>query len=450
MDPRTPRGEEEPQRPVWQVGPSGVPVGPPTEPTQGPIWAVPPSAPSAGGEAQLPGWSSEGPANPAPEPPTPSPEPAARASDGWWKPALVGGVVGALVAALVASAVLALAPVNRADPDTTASPRPNLRLEGEPLDIRGVLAAVQPGVVALRVEGVRSGQFGGQSVVEGAGTGVVIEPDGLILTNHHVIAGATAITAVLADGRSVSATLVGGFPSNDVALIQAQGVQDLPVVELGESSDMEVGDDVVAVGNALALGAKPTVTTGIVSAVARSIRAENGQTLEQLIQTDAAINPGNSGGPLVNAAGQVIGVNTAIAGGAENIGFALSIDSIKPLIRQLREGGGDVRGGAFLGISSTDLDDVNPQVLEQLGVEADAGAFIANVVPRTAADEAGLRQGDVIVGIDDEPIQRAADVVAAIADRDPGDRVAIEYERDGVRSTAEVTLGATSVDQEGD
>jgi serine protease Do len=371
-----------------------------------------------------------------------------RSTPAWLLAALVGALAGALVAtAVTAGLVLTL---DRTD--APAADRPaSLALRGEALDIGGVLAAVQPGVVALRTEGLRPGRFGEPSgLVEGAGTGMVIEADGLILTNNHVVSGATSITASLADGRAVPATLVGSFPANDVALIQAQGVQGLDTVALGRSSDMQVGDDVVAVGNALALGARPTVTTGIVSAVARSIRAENGETLEQLIQTDAAINPGNSGGPLVNARGEVIGVNTAIAGGAEGIGFALSIDSIGPLVDELREGGGAVRGGAFLGVSTSDVDDLAPDVVGQLGIRAGQGAFVTAVVPGTAAAAAGLREGDVIVGIDGRPVRSAADVVAGIVAHEPGDEVTIRFERDGEVQTTRSTLGATAVDQAGD
>jgi serine protease Do len=427
--PVAPPSAPDPPAPTSPWAPSG---GPAPSPASSPI-----------AEPWSPSWSRV--PGEAPDPGSAAPAPARRG--GWLKPALVGALVGALVAALATVGALAVLDREVATP----AERANLQLRGEPLDIGEVLAAVQPGVVALRTEGLRAGRFGADpSVVEGAGTGMVIDPDGLILTNNHVIAGATSITAMLADGREVPATLVGGFASNDVALIQAQGVSDLPTVVLGTSSEMEVGDDVVAVGNALALGTKPTVTTGIVSALARSIRAENGQTLEQLIQTDAAINPGNSGGPLVNALGEVIGVNTAIAGNAEGIGFALAIDSLKPLLDELRNGGGEVRGGAFLGVSTADIDDVASEMIDQLGITADEGAFVTRVVPGTAAAAAGLRQGDVIVGIDGRPVASAADVVAAIVAKDPGEEVSIRYQRAGELRSATATLGSVDVEAPGD
>jgi S1-C subfamily serine protease len=322
--------------------------------------------------------------------------------------------------------------------------RPPLQLDGEELDIQGVINAVQPGVVSIRVETAALGPGCQQAV--GAGSGMVIEPDGLVLTNAHVVACAATITVGMADGREVPADLVGSLPSSDVALVQARDVAGLETVTLGESSAMQVGDDVVAVGNALNLGASPTVTTGIVSALNRIITEPNGETLESLIQTDAAINPGNSGGPLVNAFGEVIGVNTAVAGGAENIGFALSMDSVKPLIDLLRNGGGEVRAGAYLGIASLDLDNVNPQALDRLGIDRADGALVVEVQPGTAADAAGLAAGDLIVAIGDEPIATSAEVSAAIVGREPGEEVEIRFVRNGQEQTATVSLGSRGVE----
>jgi S1-C subfamily serine protease len=261
-----------------------------------------------------------------------------------------------------------------------------------------------------------------------------------------------SISVTLADGREVPADLVGGIRSNDIALIQARGVADLEVVQFGSSSELRVGDPVVAVGNALGLGGTPSVTAGIVSALGRELDAPNGVELDDLIQTDAAIYQGNSGGPLANASGQIVGVNTAIARGpegvgAENLGFALPIDQLEPLIDELREGGGAVRGRAFLGVLSRDLEDVQPSLLERLGVETDEGAFIAEVVPSSAADEAGIEAGDVIVEIDGRDVEDAADVGAIIGDLSPGDEVEVVIEREGERETVTVTLGSRGIEQ---
>lgn len=407
-----------------------------------PSWLDPPSSPpTIDREPAGPGGREGFP----PSEPVPPPEGGRGGArhGSWWRPGVTGGIAGAVVAAVVLIVAVAVG----LDVDRRGGfDRPPLALEGEELDIQGVIEAVQPGVVSLNVEGVRDTQVGPQ-LIEGAGSGMVIEPDGLVLTNAHVISGARSITVSLADGRELPADLVGSITStSDIALLQIRDVSDLETVVLGDSSAMQVGDDVVAVGNALNLGASPSVTTGIVSALNRSITEPNGTNLENLIQTDAAINPGNSGGPLVNALGQVIGVNTAVAGGAENIGFALSIDSVKPLIEVLRSGGGDIHGGAFLGVSSADLTNINPAVLDRLGIDRDQGAFVIEVTPGTAAAEAGLEPGDVIVAVDGEAVQGSAELSAAIVSHQPGEEVEIRVVRGGEERTIVATLGSRGVE----
>jgi S1-C subfamily serine protease len=231
-----------------------------------------------------------------------------------------------------------------------------------------------------------------------------------------------------------------------VALVQLRDAADLDAVTLGRSEEAQVGDDVVAVGNALNLGAEPTVTSGIVSALGRRIEAETGVVLQNLIQTDAAINPGNSGGPLVNARGEVIGVNTAIAGGAENIGFAIAIDAVVPLIEDLKAGGGELVGGAFLGISTQPLDRVNPATLERLGIDPDDdGVFVADVFSGSGAAEAGLEPGDLVTEIDGEAVSEPEQVGEIIRNREPGDEVTISYRRGGEGDTTTATLGSAGV-----
>ncbi len=432
--------ENDDNRPPWEASGSDdqrVSVEAPVRPA----WLDAPSSPPTDARPLPPGFFP----SPPPPPSAAGSRPAARG----WRSAVTGGVAGAAVAVLVlvAAAASGLLGSGQAGDASPGFARPALQLDGEELDIQGVIDAVRPGVVSITVEGVAPTNVGPQ-LVSGAGSGMVIEPSGLVLTNAHVIDGARSIGVMLADGREVPADLVGSIPSSDVALVQARNVSGLDTVTLGESSAMQVGDDVVAVGNALNLGSSPTVTTGIVSALNRSITEPNGATLESLIQTDAAINPGNSGGPLVNALGQVIGVNTAIAGGAENIGFALSIDSVKPLIEELRSGGGEVRGGAFLGISSADLDNVNPQALDRFGITRANGAFVVQVQQGTAAAAAGLAAGDVIVGIGGEPVETAAEVSAAIISREPGEELQIRFVRDGEEQEVTVTLGSRGVQGE--
>jgi S1-C subfamily serine protease len=236
------------------------------------------------------------------------------------------------------------------------------------------------------------------------------------------------------------AELVGSFPEADIALIQLVSASGLVPAELGSSSSLKVGDDVLAIGNALNLGGTPSVTQGIVSGLGRSVNAE-GTMLENLIQTDTAINPGNSGGPLVNASGQVVGINTAIFDNAENIGFAIAIDTIKPLIEQLKAGEGAITPDTvFLGVSTADVAGVPPGELETYGVQTDSGAFVLSVTGNSAAEGAGLEIGDVIVEIDGQPVANPTEVGQAVAAHQPGDEIEIVFERDGERQTATAVL----------
>jgi S1-C subfamily serine protease len=271
-----------------------------------------------------------------------------------------------------------------------------------------------------------------------------------VLTNNHVIEGATSITVTLADGRNVGADLVGSIPANDVALVRVRNVHGLKTVQFGKSSDLRVGDPVVALGNALGLGGTPSVTAGIVSALGRELDAPNGEHLTDLIQTDAAIYQGNSGGPLVNAEGQVVGVNTAVAtsqanGAAENLGFALPIDQLAPLIDTLKKGGGAVRAGAFLGVRTVDVDNVQQATRDRLGITSSSGAFVGEVIAGSGAAAAGMQQGDVIVAIDGKPVKTAADVGTLIAKLAPGTKVAVTVERSGKRQTLHAVLGSRGV-----
>jgi S1-C subfamily serine protease len=191
-----------------------------------------------------------------------------------------------------------------------------------------------------------------------------------------------------------------------------------------------VGDEVVAIGNALGLGGRPTVTRGIVSAKDRTVEAP-GLELTNLIQTDAAINPGNSGGPLLNALGQVVGVNTAIIEGSQSVGFAISIDSIKPSIESILDGEGINQDTAFLGVATVGVAEVQDAVLDQFRVERADGAFVQEVTPDSAAETAGLRAGDVIVAIEGQTVTSSADVASIVRSRTPGDEISVTYERLG-------------------
>lgn len=432
---------EDSARPRWLDGPAqrspfDSPTAAPPGPPLGPTSPLPP-----------PPLSSDRPPGTA----APGPEP----KSGWLKPALAGGVVGAVVAAAMAGGIVAASD----DRDSGSSPaatavasRPSTRLTDDPLSISQVLDAVEKGVVAIKVQGIQTDGLR-TGIFEGAGSGMVIDPTGLVLTNAHVVNGANNIIVSLSDGREMPADLVSSVPSRDVALLQIRGGSSLDVVTLGTSKELAVGDAVVAVGNALNLGATPTVTAGIVSALNRSIdagaRSQVVERLDELIQTDAAINRGNSGGPLVNAAGQVVGINTAVAADGQNIGFALSIDSVKPLIERLRAGNGEVVAGPFLGVSTVDLALVTPQVRDRLGITRSDGAFVQEVVTGSGAEAAGLQPGDVITQVDGRQVNEAADVAGIIQDRRAGDKVEIGFERGGRTRTTSATLGSRGVPRSG-
>jgi S1-C subfamily serine protease len=229
-------------------------------------------------------------------------------------------------------------------------------LAGSSLNVAQLLQKVEPSVVSIttQITGQLNGPFdygygrqgssnGSQVIGEAAGSGVVLTSDGEVLTNAHVVENASSIAVTLVNGKKYSATVVGRDTNADLALLKLQGASGLTAASLGDSSALQVGDDVVAIGNALALEGGPTVTRGIVSALNRSIQDQNG-TLNHLIQTDAAISSGNSGGPLVNAQGQVVGINSAVASSssseqASNIGFSISINTVKSLLAGLRAGG---------------------------------------------------------------------------------------------------------------
>jgi serine protease Do len=336
---------------------------------------------------------------------------------------LLAALVGALVASVVSLGAVTIAG-NGAEEQSTPAP---LVLDTDVLDIGGLLNKAQPSVVSIRTGSVTTqGAFGG------AGSGVVISDDGLVLTNAHVLGNATTAEITLFDGDTRQAVLVGSSPEDDVALMAMVDPPAVVPAELGNSADSRVGDSVVAIGNALDLGGTPSVTLGIVSAKDRVIQAPGGLVLENLIQTDAAINPGNSGGPLLNALGQVVGINTAIISDAQNIGFAIAIDAVKPLIDEILAGGGTIRSDqAFLGVSMVAVEDLLDATREQYGVTADRGVFVTELVPNSAAQRAGLELGDVILEVNGEPVRTPSDVATIIRSLSPGDTITLLVDRDG-------------------
>jgi len=270
------------------------------------------------------------------------------------------------------------------------------------------------------------------------GSGVIVSADGYLLTNNHVIGDVNAqVSVVLGDKREMPAKVVGVDEWTDIAVLKVDA-KNLPTVKLGNSDSLQVGDQVVAVGNALALEGGLSVTQGIISGKGRVVpEDETGVTLYDMLQTDAAINPGNSGGPLVNAAGEVVGINTALAGGSQNVGFAISIDSAKSVISALRAG--KSVQVAFLGVETTD---VTPAVAKSLDLTAKTGAVGRRVTKDAAADKAGMKANDVIVAIGGHAVSGPQDVGAEIRRYAPGDEVDVTVERGSQQVTLKVTLGA--------
>ncbi|MBU6216510.1 MAG: trypsin-like peptidase domain-containing protein [Acidobacteria bacterium] len=427
-----------PPAPAW-VSPPPLPAPPvaPADPTGSVTIAPYPVAPGAPAGAP--------PAPPGSHPgvalggsPSPAPAPVGRSDHrrgGGIKAALVGGLVGAIVAGGLTTAALWNRGSTTVSASSVAAPsRPNVTIEGQSLDIQSLLDKVGPSVVSIHT-GTRNG--------DAAGSGVVISEDGVVLTNAHVIEDADVIEVDFADGRTVEARVLGKVVDNDVAVVKAEGLTQ-PVVpaELGVSGDLRVGDSVVAIGNALNLGDEPSVTTGIVSATGRSIQAPSGSSLDDLIQTDAAINPGNSGGPLINAAGQVVGINTAILADAQNIGFALSIDSIRGIVEDLAAGRQAQNAKPVLGVETVNVTGISPQVAERFGITATSGAFIQSVSPGSGAEAAGLQEGDVVVALDGKRIRSSADVGQAVRAKQPGDTMELTWERQGQEQTGTATLGS--------
>jgi putative serine protease PepD len=379
--------------------------------------------------------------------PPPPPPPSFQAPLPPAAPKKKAGKVAGIIAVLVAVGLIAAAigtavtgdeesndsPVTtqtslqQSSPIVTAAPSNNGEAKtavGEAVKIIG------PSVVTITSD-VSNGMGGnGQS----AGTGIIITPEGEIVTNNHVVEGANTIMVRLAGQVDpVPATLLAADPSNDLALIKING-KDLPAATFADPNTIAVGDPVVAMGYALALDGEPTVTSGIISAMNRTLAIDAEVSLDGLIQTDTAISSGNSGGPLVNLDGQVVGINTAVArddmsSAANNVGFAISVTEILDVLDWLRSNtDGSVRVSGFLGDTIASHNDGRQR------------AVIQTVAPGSPASTAGLKVGDIVLEVDGQPISGQVGLVAAIRDASPGDEVTIKFERGGSMETALATL----------
>jgi putative serine protease PepD len=339
--------------------------------------------------------------------------------------AWVAGFTGAVFGDQIAEWIDA--PPNRSsdEPLDVAAPR-------DPVDRRVDVAAVA-NYIAPSVVTINADVEGGTSV----GTGVIISSDGEIVTNAHVVEGAATIRVRLAgetEPREVS--LLAADPGNDLALLRMSG-DGFEAATFADPESVRLGDQVIAMGFALGLDGAPSVTLGIVSATERTIGSQD-VYLDGLIQTDAAISSGNSGGPLVNAAGEVVGINTAVirntaTTAASNVGFAISVKEALPIITALRErasGDDEARSEAYLGVSLEDRRD------------GGQGVLVASVEDGTPAEEFGLAQGDLIVAVDDAATDGSAGLIAAIRDHAPDDAVTVTVVRDGERITLDVQLTA--------
>jgi S1-C subfamily serine protease len=372
-----------------------------------------------------------------------------------------GAAVGVVEGFDLGSAKTSTTVVQQAPLGASANASDNDR-DGSGLTAGDIYKRDAPGVVFIRSQIVQRTQsspfdFGlpQEQQGEATGSGFVIDKAGTILTNAHVVNGATKVSVQFADKKSVDAKVLGKDESTDLALLKVDpaGLKLAPLT-LGSSKGVEVGDAAIAIGNPF--GLERTLTTGVISAVQRTIQAPNHFEIDDVLQTDAPINPGNSGGPLIDATGKVIGINSQIATGGNGsdgsvgIGFAVPIDTAKKIIPDLRQSGRVDRG--YLGIGSLTVD----KTLADLNLPVDHGALVQSVTPGGPADKAGIRAGDLSATLDNHAIQLGGDIItkidnkeirtrddleAAVVNRKSGDRVKVTFYRAGKVKTVEVTLG---------
>ena len=443
-----------------------APVAPQVAPE--PLAAAPEAIPAAFAPAseQRPTWASASATTPTPE--------------HWFEPAAVtvapaaersrrGGIIGPVIAAALLSAVLAsggtyvmLRASGALDQSTgTVAVVQPAKEAGTPQQVTidessAAIAAAQnvsPAIVTIITQGqagTGNGFFQGQDIpTTGVGSGVIYDASGWILTNRHVVAGTDQLTVRLKDGREFSGTVYGVDTLTDLAIVKVDAT-GLPTATFGDSSRIKVGQLAIAIGSPLGTYTN-SVTSGIVSALGRTIQVDSGTTIRNLIQTDAAINPGNSGGALLDAAGNVVGINTAVASTAEGIGFAIPVNVAKPIMEQAKAGTPLAR--PWIGIRYVAID---PQVVKERSLTVTAGALIDGgqaadgsttdaVVPGGPAAAAGLRAGDIITSVGGTTISETQPLEDLLVQFAPGDMVDLRVVRDGATITVSVTLGTRPV-----
>ncbi len=331
-------------------------------------------------------------------------------------------------------------PGSRAANVAQEAPPPSAQVpENEP--VAQVASQVGPSVVQVNVQAVQETPFGTQEG-EGVGSGVIYREDGYVITNNHVVEGADSVNVAFADGTTEQGEVVGTDPFTDLAVVRVDR-RDLPAADFAEDPDLRLGELAVAVGSPS--GFQSTVTAGVVSGLNREVPAEltggrQEAALVDLIQTDAAISPGSSGGALANRDGEVVGINVAYLPpsqtGAESIGFAIPAYTATSVADQLIENGEAV--GPYMGVALADL---APETARRFGVEAEAGALVAEVEPDGPAERAGIETGDVVTAVDEEEVRGSGDLLSALRRYGPGDRVEVTVLRDGAEDRIDLRLG---------
>jgi S1-C subfamily serine protease len=317
--------------------------------------------------------------------------------------------------------------------DTTTPPADDAALlDAYSRAVIDVVESVSPAVVRLDVRAAEHGRKGASG--GGSGSGVIVAPDGLVLTNSHVDGGATRIRATTADGQNLTAQVVGDDPDTDLALVRVNESVTLPSAPLGDSRKLKRGQLVIAIGNPL--GFESTVTAGVVSALGRSLRARTGRLIDDLIQTDAALNPGNSGGPLVSSHGEVVGINTAIITGAQGICFAVAANTAKFVLGELVRHGRVRRG--YIGISAAQTR-LPRRIRHVAGVAQESAVVVSGVEPGSPADRAGLVAGDMVLALDGQAVTGADDLIRLLTGEKIGRGIEIEVLREGARKHLALT-----------